>query len=43
MVAILAARDADRAARALRAAGETVYRLGGIERRPAGAPPVEIR
>jgi len=43
MVAILAARDADRAARALRAAGETVYRLGVIERRPADAPPVEIR
>jgi len=43
MVAIVAARDADRAARLLRAAGETVYRLGVIERRPADAPPVEIR
>jgi phosphoribosylformylglycinamidine cyclo-ligase len=43
MVAIVAAREADRAARALRAAGETVYRLGVIERRPADAPPVEIR
>jgi phosphoribosylformylglycinamidine cyclo-ligase len=43
MVAIVAARDADRAARALHAAGETVYRLGVIERRPPGAPPVEIR
>ncbi len=43
MVVIVAARDADRAARALRAAGETVYRVGGIERRAADAPPVEIR
>jgi phosphoribosylformylglycinamidine cyclo-ligase len=43
MVAIVGARDADRAARALRAAGETVYRLGVIERRPADGPPVEIR
>jgi phosphoribosylformylglycinamidine cyclo-ligase len=43
MVAIVAARDADRAARAFGAAGETVYRLGVIERRPDDAPPVEIR
>jgi phosphoribosylformylglycinamidine cyclo-ligase len=43
MVVIVAARDADRATGALRAAGETVYRLGVIDRRPTDAPPVEIR
>jgi phosphoribosylformylglycinamidine cyclo-ligase len=43
MVAVVAAGDADRATRALQAAGETVYRLGTIEPRPAGAPPVAIR
>jgi len=42
MVAIVAGRDADRAARVLRAAGETVYRLGVIERRPADAPPITL-
>jgi phosphoribosylformylglycinamidine cyclo-ligase len=43
MVVVTAAADAERAADALAAAGETVYRLGEIERRPAGAPPIEIR
>jgi phosphoribosylformylglycinamidine cyclo-ligase len=43
MVAIVPARDADRAARALGAAGETVYRIGEIERRPGDLPPIEIR
>jgi phosphoribosylformylglycinamidine cyclo-ligase len=43
MVVVTAAAQAERAAAALAAAGETVYRLGVIERRPAGAPPIEIR
>ncbi len=43
MVVVVAAGDAERAARALRAAGETVYRLGQIERRAEGAPPIELR
>lgn len=38
MVVIVAARDADRAADFLRAAGETVYRVGRIEPRPDGSP-----
>jgi phosphoribosylformylglycinamidine cyclo-ligase len=42
MVVVTAAADADRAARALRDAGETVYRIGAIERRPGGAPPLEL-
>jgi phosphoribosylaminoimidazole (AIR) synthetase len=43
MVVVTAAADAERAADTLAAAGETVYRLGMIERRPPGAPPIEIR
>jgi phosphoribosylformylglycinamidine cyclo-ligase len=42
MVVVVAARDAERAAAALRAAGETVYRLGVIGQRAPDAPPVEI-
>ncbi len=38
MVLILAERDAGRAAELLRAAGETVFRIGAIERRPEGSP-----
>jgi phosphoribosylformylglycinamidine cyclo-ligase len=38
MVLVVAERDAARAAERLRAAGETVYRIGAIERRPDGAP-----
>jgi phosphoribosylformylglycinamidine cyclo-ligase len=42
MVVVTAAADADRAANALRAAGETVYRIGAIERRQADARPLEL-
>ena len=42
MVVVAAAADADRVVRGLSEAGETVYRLGAIERRKPGAPPIEI-
>jgi phosphoribosylaminoimidazole (AIR) synthetase len=37
MVVVVAAADAGRAAASLRAEGETVFRIGAIESRPAGA------
>jgi phosphoribosylformylglycinamidine cyclo-ligase len=43
MVAIVAERDAGPALRCLGDAGETAYRIGTIERRPAEAPPIAIR
>jgi phosphoribosylformylglycinamidine cyclo-ligase len=42
MVVVAGAADADRVVRGLSDAGETVYRLGAIERRKPGAPPIEI-
>jgi phosphoribosylformylglycinamidine cyclo-ligase len=42
MVLVVAARDAERAAAHLRAAGETVHRIGAIEPRPAGSPPTVV-
>jgi phosphoribosylformylglycinamidine cyclo-ligase len=42
MVVVTARADADRAARALREAGETVYRIGVIEPREAAAPPLVL-
>jgi phosphoribosylformylglycinamidine cyclo-ligase len=38
MVLVVAEGDAARAIERLRAAGETVYRIGAIERRPPGSP-----
>ncbi len=38
LVVVVAAGDADAAESSLRAAGETVYRIGAIAERPAGAP-----
>ncbi len=38
LVVVVAAGDADRAQELLRAAGETVYRIGSVETRAAGAP-----
>jgi len=42
MVLVVAAQDAERAAAHLRAAGETVHRIGAIEPRPAGSPPTIV-
>ena len=42
MVVVVAAGDAGRAIEHLRAAGETVYRIGVIERRPDGSPPTVV-
>jgi phosphoribosylformylglycinamidine cyclo-ligase len=42
MVLVVAAGDAERAAAHLRAAGETVHRIGAIERRPDGSPPTIV-
>jgi phosphoribosylformylglycinamidine cyclo-ligase len=38
MVVVVAAKDAKRAAGALRAAGETVYEIGAVERSPGAEP-----
>jgi phosphoribosylformylglycinamidine cyclo-ligase len=38
MVVVVAPADAKRAAQQLRAAGETVYQIGTIEKAPAGEP-----
>jgi phosphoribosylformylglycinamidine cyclo-ligase len=43
MVVVVAAGDADRAATLLRSAGETVYRIGSIEPRPAGSAATVVR
>jgi phosphoribosylformylglycinamidine cyclo-ligase len=42
MVAVVGAREAHAAARVLERAGETVWRIGRIERRPRGAPQLLI-
>jgi len=42
MVVIIAESDAARAIASLQAAGETVYRVGRIEARAAGAPPARV-
>jgi phosphoribosylformylglycinamidine cyclo-ligase len=42
MVVVVAANDASRAQRMLEAAGESVYRIGGVVPRPAGAPGTEV-
>ena len=42
MVLVLAAGDAGRAIERLRAAGETVHRIGAIEQRPDGSPPTIV-
>jgi phosphoribosylformylglycinamidine cyclo-ligase len=43
MVVVVASADADRAATLLRSAGETVYRIGAIAARPAGAAATVVR
>jgi phosphoribosylformylglycinamidine cyclo-ligase len=43
MVVVTAPGDADRAATLLRSAGETVYRIGTIEPRPAGGAATVVR
>ena len=40
---LLAAADAGKAMQALRAAGETVWRIGAIEAGPAGEPEAVVR
>ena len=40
---IVAAEDAEKAQKALEAAGETVYRIGAIEALPAGEAPCVVR
>jgi phosphoribosylformylglycinamidine cyclo-ligase len=42
MVVVLDAKDADRAARSLAGAGETVFRIGRVEARNAAEPQVSI-
>jgi phosphoribosylformylglycinamidine cyclo-ligase len=42
MAVIVSAADAEAAAAQLRAAGETVWRIGEITERPAGAPPTVV-
>ena len=42
MVVIVAEADADAAVRTLKAAGETAWRIGRIERRRRNAPQVAI-
>jgi len=42
MVVVVAAADADKAVRTLKAAGETAWRIGQIERRRGNAPQVAI-
>ena len=42
LVVVVAAADADAAIARLRAAGETVARIGEILERPAGAPPTVV-
>jgi phosphoribosylformylglycinamidine cyclo-ligase len=43
MVAVFAPGDVDRASTLLRSAGETVYRIGAIEPRPAGGAATVVR
>ena len=43
MAVIVAAEDAEKAQKALEAAGETVYRIGAIEALPAGEAPCVVR
>lgn len=43
MVVVIAEKQAQQAQELLRRAGETVYRIGGIERRKAGEPAVVVR
>jgi phosphoribosylformylglycinamidine cyclo-ligase len=43
MVVVTTADDADRAATLLRSGGETVYRIGAIEPRPAGSAATVVR
>jgi phosphoribosylformylglycinamidine cyclo-ligase len=43
MVVVVASGDADRATTVLRSAGETVYRIGAIEPRPAGGAATVVR
>ena len=43
MAVIVAAEDAEKAQKALEAAGETVYRIGVIEALPAGEAPCVVR
>ncbi len=42
MIVVVAANDASRAQRMLEAAGESVYRIGVVVPRPAGAPGTEV-
>jgi phosphoribosylformylglycinamidine cyclo-ligase len=43
MIVVVAAGDADRAEATLRSAGETVFRIGRIERRPVGGAGTVVR
>jgi phosphoribosylaminoimidazole (AIR) synthetase len=43
MVVVIAPGDADRASTLLRSAGETVYRIGTVELRPAGGAATVVR
>jgi phosphoribosylformylglycinamidine cyclo-ligase len=42
MVVVVAAADAQRAAEALRAAGETVYEIGAVEKHPGAEPEARV-